>query len=132
MSAGGMFCGTTIHLFVNLELWDTLPPIYKSVIKAASAAINVDMQAQYDALNPAALRRLVGQGVQLRAFSPEILSACFDAAQQVCEDFSASNPDFKIMWESMKPFRNEENLWLQISDGTYDNFMFAQQRAGKL
>ena len=32
----------------------------------------------------------------------------------------------------MRAFRNEEYLWFQITDGAYDNFMFAQQRAGKL
>ena len=104
----------------------------RTVIKAACAAVNGDMQAQYDALNPAALRRLVAGGAQLRAFSPEILSACFDAAEQTYAEISAKNADFKTMLDSLKAFRNEENLWFQIADGTYDNFMFAQQRAGKL
>jgi TRAP-type mannitol/chloroaromatic compound transport system substrate-binding protein len=90
------------------------------------------MQAQYDALNPKALRELVGRGVQLRSFSPEILSACFDAANEVYADMSAKNESFKKVYESMRAFRNEEFLWEQVADGTYDNFMFAQQRAGKL
>jgi len=37
------------------------------------------MQAKYDARNPAALKRLVGTGAQLRPFSPEILDACLKA-----------------------------------------------------
>ena len=124
--------GTTLHLFVNLEQWNALPPSYQAVIRAAAGWANVDMAAQYDANNPKALRSLVSQGVQLKAFSPEILSACFDAAVQTYDEMSAANANFKKVYESMKAFRNEEFLWFQIADGTYDNFMYAQQRAGKL
>ena len=92
------------------------------------------MQAQYDALNPAALRQpRLPAALQLRPFSPEILSACFDAAEQTYAEISA---DERRLQEdrsnSLKAFRNEEVLWLQVADGTYDNFMYGQQRAGKL
>jgi TRAP-type mannitol/chloroaromatic compound transport system substrate-binding protein len=70
--------------------------------------------------------------VQLRAFSNEILEACFDAAQQTCNEMSEKSADFKKVFESVKAFRNEEYLWFQVADGTYDNFMYQQQRAGKL
>jgi TRAP-type mannitol/chloroaromatic compound transport system substrate-binding protein len=124
--------GTTIHLFINLDQWNALPPVYQAVVKSAAAAINGDMQAQYDALNPEALRRLVSNGAQLRAFSPEILSACFDAAEQTYAEISAKNADFKIMIDSLKAFRNEQALWFQVAEDTYHNFMASQQRAGKL
>jgi TRAP-type mannitol/chloroaromatic compound transport system substrate-binding protein len=124
--------GTTLHLFVNLDQWKALPKNYQAIIRAAAGAINVDMQAQYDALNPKALRSLVSKGVQLRPFSQEILSACFDAAVKTYAEMSATNAAFKETYDSMRAFRNEEFLWLQIADGTYDNFMYAQQRAGKL
>ena len=70
--------------------------------------------------------------MQLRAFSPEILSACFEAANQTYAEMSAKNESFKKVYESLKAFRNESFLWGQVADGTFDNFMFAQQRAGKL
>jgi TRAP-type mannitol/chloroaromatic compound transport system substrate-binding protein len=124
--------GATLHAFVNLDKWNELPKSYQAIIRTAAAYANVDMQAQYDALNPKALRELVGRGVQLRAFSPEILSACYDAAQQTCAEMSEKSADFKKVFESVKAFRNEEYLWFQVADGTYDNFMFGQQRAGKL
>ncbi len=124
--------GTTLHLFVNLDQWNALPKHYQAIVNAAAGAINVDMQAQYDALNPKALRSLVSKGVQLRPFSQEILEACFDAAVKTYDEMSANNAAFKETYELMKAFRNEEFLWLQVADGTYDNFMYGQQRAGKL
>jgi TRAP-type mannitol/chloroaromatic compound transport system substrate-binding protein len=124
--------GAQVHLLVNDEKWASLPKAYQAIVQNAAAHVNVDMQAQYDALNPKALRELVGRGVQLRAFSPQILEACFEAANQTYAEMSAKNENFKKVYESMKAFRNEENLWFQVADGTYDSFMFAQQRAGKL
>src|SRR5258708_3908859 len=113
--------GATLHLFVNQDKWNELPKNYQAIVKTAAAHINVDMQAQYDALNPKALRDLVGRGVQLRAFSPEILSACMEAANQTYAEMSAKNESFKKVYESLKAFRNEEYLWFQVADGTYDN-----------
>jgi TRAP-type mannitol/chloroaromatic compound transport system substrate-binding protein len=124
--------GATLHIFVNQDKWNGLPKAYQAIVKTAAAQVNVDMQAQYDALNPKALRELVGRGVQLRAFSHEILEACFDAAQLTCNEMSEKSADFKKVYDSVKAFRNEEYLWFQVADGTYDNFMYAQQRAGKL
>ena len=60
------------------------------------------------------------------------MSACFDAAVETYNEMSATNASFKEMYDSMRAFRNEEYLWFQITDGAYDNFMFGQQRAGKL
>src|SRR5262249_17790583 len=112
--------GTTLHLFINKDKWNSLPPAYQAIITTAAGWENVDMQSQYDALNPKALRSLVSKGVQLKAFSPEILSACFDAAVKTYDEMSAGNANFKKVYEAMKAFRNEEFLWLQVADGTYD------------
>jgi len=124
--------GATLHCMINQDKWNELPKAYQAILKTAAAQVNVDMQAQYDYLNPKALRELVGRGVQLRAFSPEILSACFEAANQTYAEMSAKNESFKKVYESLKAFRNESFLWGQVADGTFDSFMFAQQRAGKL
>ena len=57
------------------------------------------MLQKYDSLNPAAIKRLVAGGAQLRPFSPEILNACFEAANGVYAEMEASNPAFKKIWE---------------------------------
>ncbi len=124
--------GASLFALINLDKWNALPKAYQEALKTACATANVEMQAQYDAVNPAALRRLVGNGAQLRAFSQEIMTACFEASVKTYDEMSATNASFKEMYESMRAVRNEENLWFQITDGAYDNVMFGQQRAGKL
>jgi TRAP-type mannitol/chloroaromatic compound transport system substrate-binding protein len=121
-----------VHFFINLEEWNALPKSYQAVLSAAAAQSNLRMLTRYDAVNPPALRKLVAAGAELRSFSPEILEACFKAANEVFDEKSAENADFKKVYEAMKAVRNEGYLWNQLTDGTFDNFMMAQQRAGAL
>jgi TRAP-type mannitol/chloroaromatic compound transport system substrate-binding protein len=124
--------GAMLHFFINKDKWASLPKSYQAAVTAAAGMVNADMLAHYDAVNPGALRRLVAGGAQLRPFSAEIMDACFKAANEVFDETSAKNADFKAVYDSMKAFRNEENLWFQVADGSYDNFMQAKQRAGAL
>ena len=91
--------GAQITAFFNLQKWNELPKAYKSLLTAACGYANVDMQAKYDARNPAALRRLVSGGAQLRPFPQEILEAAYKAANELYDELSAKNPDFKKVYE---------------------------------
>ena len=124
--------GPMTFAYINLDKWNALPKSYQAIIAAASAYANVTMQARYDAENPGAMRSLVGKGALLRPFSQEILDASFKAANEVYDEVSAKNADFKKVYESVKAFRNDQYLWAQVTDGTYDSYMMAQQRAGAL
>src|SRR5258705_11554095 len=55
--------GPELDLYVNIKQWEALPPEYKSILESACAEANTDMLAKYDAVNPAALKRLVANGV---------------------------------------------------------------------
>ena len=58
--------GPAIHFFINKKAWTDLPQEYKEAFQAAAYEANVTMMAEYDALNPTALRRLVQNKVQDR------------------------------------------------------------------
>ncbi len=81
------------------------------------------MVAKYDARNPAALRRLVAAGVQLRAFPREIMLASYKAAVEVYDEFAAKNAKFKKVYEPWKRFRDEEILWFRVAEEGFDQFM---------
>jgi TRAP-type mannitol/chloroaromatic compound transport system substrate-binding protein len=123
---------TCCHFFFNTAALQKLPKNYQAILENAAAMANVKLQAQYDKENPAALRRLVQSGAQLRPFPAEIMDASFKAATDVCNEYSATNAEFKKFWDAVKPARNEGFLWEQLADGAYDNFMMAKQRAGLL
>jgi TRAP-type mannitol/chloroaromatic compound transport system substrate-binding protein len=124
--------GSALHTMVNLGKWNELPKSYQAILKAACQATNCDMLADYDSKNPTAIRSLVGNGVQLRPFSQEILAACFDASQATYDEIMAQNAMFKKLYDSQKDFRRNSFLWLQLSEYNFDTFMMVQQRNGKL
>ena len=81
------------------------------------------MQAKYDARNMPALKRLVANGTQLRAYSHEILEACWKAANEVFAETSAKNANFKKIYDAWVPFRDELDTWFSVAEGTIDRFM---------
>jgi TRAP-type mannitol/chloroaromatic compound transport system substrate-binding protein len=112
-----------VHFFFNQQKWNELPRHYRAVVQAAAGYVTVDMLAKYDALNPAALKRLVGAGAQLRPFPQEVMEAALTASTELYDEISAVNADFKKVYEQMKAFRGEEYLWFQLAEYTFDNFM---------
>jgi TRAP-type mannitol/chloroaromatic compound transport system substrate-binding protein len=119
-----------INFMFNKAKWEELPKHYQAAATAAAAYANLDMTAKYDTKNPGALRRLVGAGAQLRPFSPEILEASFKAANEIYEDISGKNAEFKKMLDSLRAFRNEEYLWFQVAEYAFDNFMIRHRARG--
>ena len=122
--------GAMLHFLVNDKKMAELPKSYKAIFEAAAHLANTDMQAKYDAKNPAALIDLVRNGgAQLRAYPQEVMEACFKAANEVYAETNAKNPAFKKIYDSHMAYRNDGYLWWQIAEYTFDNFMIrARQR----
>ena len=115
--------GTALHFYINTDKWAALPKAYQALLTVAAGYTNMDVQAKYDARNPLALKRLVAAGTQLRPFSPEIMEACLKASNEVNAETSAVNADFKKIYESQMAFREDEILWWQVAEYTYESFM---------
>jgi TRAP-type mannitol/chloroaromatic compound transport system substrate-binding protein len=115
--------GTTQHTLVNLAKWNELPKSYQAVLTAAAGYANVEETGRYDARNPAALKRLVAAGTQLRPFPQAVMEACLKASNEVNAETSAVNADYKKVWDSIVAFRNDEYLWWQVAEYSYDTFM---------
>jgi TRAP-type mannitol/chloroaromatic compound transport system substrate-binding protein len=83
--------GPQLSFYVGIKEWEKLPKEYQAAIEAATYEAHVVMQAEYDARNPAALARLLKNGVKLRSFSKDIMEACYKAATDVMEEEAAKN-----------------------------------------
>ncbi|MSP89911.1 MAG: ABC transporter substrate-binding protein [Alphaproteobacteria bacterium] len=115
--------GPQVSLYVNMKQWESLPPIYKAALQAASGEVNAWMVAKYDAQNPPALRRLIAGGTVLRPFTREVMEACYKSANELYAETSAKNAKFKKIYDSWVQFRNEQNLWFRVSEQAFDRFM---------
>ncbi|WID96124.1 TRAP transporter substrate-binding protein [Bosea vestrisii] len=122
--------GPCVHAFVNLEKWNSLPKAYQAALTAACTYANTQMAAKYDVQNPAALKRLVGAGTQLRPFPQDVMEASLKASNELYAEISAKNPDFKKAIEAMAAFRGDQYLWWQVAELTFDIFQ-VRNRATK-
>jgi TRAP-type mannitol/chloroaromatic compound transport system substrate-binding protein len=66
---------------------------------------------------------LLANGTKLHAFSPPIMQACFKAAKELHGEVSATNADFKKVYESLTNFSNQGYQWFQVAELGYDAFM---------
>jgi len=112
-----------VSLYVNESVWNDLPKTYQAIIEAASRTAHVAMTARYDALNAAALRRLIAAGAQLRAFPRAVMDASWDAANKVYAEFAAKDPKFKAMYENYMGYRDEVVPWFRVAEGSYDQYL---------
>jgi TRAP-type mannitol/chloroaromatic compound transport system substrate-binding protein len=124
--------GAMLHFFINSDKWASLPKAYQAAMQSAAQLAHNDMQAKYDARNPAALKRVVAGGAQLRPFSAEVMAACFKAAQDVYAETAAANPTFKKVHDQYMAFRGDQYLWWQVAEFNYDNFMVRAKAQGQI
>jgi TRAP-type mannitol/chloroaromatic compound transport system substrate-binding protein len=119
--------GPELDFFINNKAFEALSPEYKAIVEAAAAAAHVDMQAKYDARNPAALKQLVGAGTKLRAFPKDVMNAAFKASMQFYDELSGKNENWKKVYADYSKFRAEQNLWFRFTEASFDGFMQAQK-----
>ena len=116
--------GAMLHNFINLDKWNALPPAYKSLVRTASSMANEWMQAKYDAAQSAGAQAAGGG----RRAAATVLAA--GHGRLACKRRSSSTPksaktnaDFKKVWDAMLAFRNDEYLWWQVAELTYDTYL---------
>ena len=119
--------GPQLVCYFNAGEWNKLSKEYQNIVEAACAEANIWMLAKYDAQNPAALKRLVAGGTQLRAFPKEVMVASYKAALEVYKETQEKSPAFKRIYESMVKFREDQLLWFRVAEKGYDDFMHTIQ-----
>ncbi len=119
--------GPELDFYVNNKAYGALNAEYKAILEAATMYAATEMQAKYDARNPAALKRLVGGGAKLFRFPKDMMDAAFKEALGVYSELSASNPAWKKIYADYAAFRRDENLWFRFTEAGFDDFM-QQQR----
>ncbi|RYG13012.1 MAG: ABC transporter substrate-binding protein, partial [Burkholderiales bacterium] len=119
--------GPELDVFINQKAFDALSPENKAIVESAAAHAHVVMQSRYDALNPNALKQLVGAGTKLRPFPTDVMNASFKSAMSVYDELNAKNPAWAKIYADYAKFRGEQNLWFRFTEATFDRFMQTQK-----
>ncbi len=119
--------GPQLDFYINTKAYEGLSAEYKAMVEAATLHAATEMQAKYDARNPAALKRLVGGGAKLFRFPKDTMDAAFKEAIALYSELSGSNPAWKKIYEDYSTFRRDANLWFRFTEAGFDDFMQAQK-----
>jgi len=121
----------SITAMVNDKAWDALPAAYKAAFECAANEQALQMLADYDARNPAALKKLIGEGAKLAYFPKDVMVAAYKASDALWTELSEKNPAFKAIYPQWNAFRQDQASWFRVAESPLDNFTFAELAKGK-
>ncbi len=123
--------GPTLEVEINLDEWNNLPEQYQEVIRTAAFDANVTMLARYDSLNSVALQELLAEGVQLRQYSNEIMTAGEETAFEMYDEFAEEDSDFAEIFENWRAFRDRTYEWNSIAEGAFSAYVYDRSTGGE-
>jgi TRAP-type mannitol/chloroaromatic compound transport system substrate-binding protein len=121
--------GPTLSALVNLQAWRRLPAEYRAMFATACQEANITMLSRYEALNGAALKRLVAGGTETLAYDDAILTAARQAADQIVADNAAADPEFRRLHDQWQAFRQEVSAWNRLNELAFARFAFGRESA---
>ena len=117
--------GPMLLAYINLDKWNALPKYYQSVLEQAGHFANNWMMAKYDPVNPmegceetARRRHQAARRSRRRSWMLR-----FRAAKELHNEVSATNVNFKKVYESLTNYANNGYSWFQVAEVGYDSFM---------
>lgn len=120
--------GPNLSFYVNKDAWDKLPAGYQQALEVAAAEANLLMLARYDAQNPAALQRLVGEGVQLHPFPDDVMQAARDMTRELLASES-SVPGYQKIYDAYQKWQTDSDQWFGTAEQAYATFAFGNTAA---
>lgn len=105
---------TLFDLMMNKEKWDALDKTQQAQIEAVCNDNLAYGFAEGEAIQFAALKELQEKGVNIKKWSPEILTAMRGAWEEVATELSAEDANFKMAYESLQEFRANYKIWKDI------------------
>lgn len=115
-----------IDLVINLQAWDALPGRFQTALKLAAAEANLTVMNRYTVANAQALQELLDQGVQLRAFDPELLKTAQQTAFNLYGEIAAGDSAFAEIYTQWQEFRDRIVRWNRINELSFAATVFAQ------
>jgi TRAP-type mannitol/chloroaromatic compound transport system substrate-binding protein len=112
-----------LDFYVNTQAYAALTPEYKAIVEAAASFVHVDMQANYDAKNPAALKTLISNGVKVLAFPKPVLDEAYKQSMALYAELNEKNPNWRKVHEDYAAFQREQSLWSRFAEASFDRYM---------
>ncbi len=118
---------TILDGFFDMKAWNALDDDLKQIVTHGAAATNLFILSKFQAINNTAIGKLVSEnGVKLRTYSDELLSAIGERATTVLPEIASRSEDAKALYNHIIDFRAGMVNWSSYSEGS---FMEARTKA---
>ncbi len=118
--------GPSLTYQVNRAAWDKLPKVFQEMFSSAAAESAQVMQARYDARNPAALATLLDEGVELRPFSDDLMTAARKESLDMLEENAAADVAYRKIYDHWSKARAQSYRWFNTAELAYARFAFGK------
>lgn len=120
--------GAQFSLYVNQRAYDALTAENQTILEAAAAVAHLDIQAQYDAKNPLAMKELLAGGTQMMPLPNSVLDAAYKAAQELYSELSGKNTHWKKIYASYAAFLQHQNPHWGYGELGFATYMHERQQ----
>ena len=109
--------GPTMECIVNKAAYDGLPDDLKAAVRIACQAANLDMSAEFNARNAAALEQIrADAAVELRAFPAAVLDGLRALTQRFIAELTSRDASSAKVWASYQRFLRQSRGWQLVSE----------------
>ncbi len=115
--------GPQLDLFVNTKAYEGLSSEFKAIVESAAAYAHTEMQARYDARNPAALTTLLANKTKLIQMPIPVMDLAFKESLALYSELSSKNPSWKKVYTDYSAFRKDSNRWFRYTEAIFDRYM---------
>ncbi len=112
--------GTVLELGINKASYEGLPKDLQMILQTAAMRLNMWTLTEFEAQNAEYLVKIQNEAnVEIRQFPEEALNQLRVYTQEVIEEFVASDPLAKKVYESFSAFRKKAKAWSQLTEKVY-------------
>jgi TRAP-type mannitol/chloroaromatic compound transport system substrate-binding protein len=112
---------TELQYLVNKSAYDKLPPEYQVILKIAMQAATADMYSDNFDGSAKAWGQMKTEfpNIKVMTFPEPVLKAMKKANDELMEEYSKENPEFKEVYESQQAYMAQAREWTKMSDYYY-------------
>ncbi len=111
--------GTMLEFFINKDKFGRLPSDLQAIVRTAALASSHWCLSEMETQNARALAEMLSQGLDLRAFAPEIIEQLRAYTASVLEEVASSSALAREVYQSYESYRKTASAYSMISESAF-------------
>jgi TRAP-type mannitol/chloroaromatic compound transport system substrate-binding protein len=113
---GVLEIGPMLDVGVNRGVWSSLGAELQEIVRRAAAASAFETYAEFTYENAVNFPMLASEGVEVRQFPADVVSAMADASEKLIQEIASKGPFEKRVHDSFVAYRKAANGYAQVAD----------------